>query len=279
VIPVYIGAHLSIRRGYGAAARRAASLGMTAFQFFSKNPRGLSVKSFDRPDAESCKRFLENHRLKAIIHAPYPVNLAADDDELRSATVRCLLNDLDICDACGALGVVVHFGKRSGDVLESYRLIIRTLDEVLASWHGKARLLLENQAGEGGALGTTFEELTQIRNLTDYPEKIGFCFDTCHAFASGLWNGNNTDELLARGEELAYWEHLEAIHLNDSMHASGQRRDRHAPLGKGKIGLEALRRLIERLPSSGRVPLILETPEQKDDSHPQQIASFKRLIT
>lgn len=275
---MYIGTHISIRRGYLAAARTARALGMKAYQFFSKNPRMLSVKSYDPADAEACRQFVEEHGIKSVIHAPYTVNLATEDEQLRQLTIQSIQNDLDICDACGAIGLVVHIGKVKGDVIRTYQRIIGTLNEILIYWQGKAFILLENEAGEGGGMATTLEEITQIRRLTDVPGKIGFCLDTCHAYASGLWNGSNTGSLIARGTELEYWDHLKVVHLNDSVYPSGQRRDRHAPLDRGRIGLETMQDFVVKLPSFRELPFILETPEEKDWSHTQQIASFLRLI-
>jgi len=275
---MYIGTHISIRRGYLAAAMTARRLGMKAYQFFPKNPRSLSIKSYDPADAEACQRYVTEHGMRSIVHTPYPVNLAVEEETLRQATVRSLLNDLEICEACGASGLVVHFGKYKGDdLLAGYRQIIRTLDEVLAVWNGRTMILLENQAGDGSRMGTTLEELTQIRRLTRHPEKIGFCFDTCHAYASGLWNGGNSEELIGKGTQLGYWDHLRAVHLNDSMYDVGSHRDRHAPLGEGRIGLAAMKQLLGHVIFRD-IPHILETPSPKSYSHAEQITNFLRLI-
>src|SRR5699024_2849447 len=105
--------------------------------------------------------------------------------------INSLVNDLEIANACGSIGVVVHFGKMiSQDApLASYRLMIDMLNETLQQWNGNSKILLENTGGKPGTIGTTLEELVQVRHLCAHPERIGFCLDTCHAFASGLWNG------------------------------------------------------------------------------------------
>lgn len=275
---VYIGIHLSIRHGYLAAAKTAARLGLKAYQFFAKNPRSLTVKAYSAKDAEACRQFVREHDIRSIIHSPYPSNLAVEDEELRQLTIRSILNDLEICDACGAYGLVVHFGKyRGADLLRGYQLIIRNLNEILASWSGEALILLENQAGDSRRMGTTLEELTQIRKLCAAPERIGFCFDTCHAFASGIWNGANSAELLSRGEELGYWEHVHAIHLNDSVYASGMFKDRHAPLGEGQIGWRGFASLLSDRKFQ-QIPHILETPAQNMDAHTKQIYQYLSMI-
>jgi deoxyribonuclease IV len=188
------------------------------------------------------------------------------------------LNALEIADACGSVGLVVHFGKFSGpDPLQGYKNIIQLTNSVLALYHGKALFLLENMAGEGGQIGTSFEELVNIRRLTGYPDKIGFCLDTCHLFASGYWNGRNWPELERRGAELGFFEHVKAVHLNDSVYPSGQRKDRHANIGRGHIGAPALRQLIGSVPLAN-VPFVLETELGPDGTHRAEIAFVREMM-
>lgn len=254
------GCHVSIRGGYAAAAERAAALGCTAFQYFPKNPRSLDVKAFDRADAGRCAAYCRERGIVSIAHAPYPVNLAAEQPGRRERIAESLLNDLEIADACGSLGVVVHFGIYKGaDPLTGYRLIIDMLNDVLGGWEGSAKLLLENQAGDHAPMGMTFEELVHIRRLSAHPGKIGFCLDTCHLFASGIWDGRNEAEWIANARALGYFEQLAAVHVNDSEYEAGGRKDRHAPLGAGRIGADAFRRLLAE-PDIRSAPLILETP-------------------
>ncbi|CAG5079238.1 Endonuclease IV [Thermobacillus xylanilyticus] len=256
-----IGCHVSIRGGYAEAAVRAARLGCTAFQYFPKNPRALGLKAFDRADARRCAEYCRERGIVSIAHAPYPVNLAVERPEQRARMAASLLNDLEIAEANGSIGVVVHFGIYKGaDPLAGYRLIIEALNAVLGRWEGAAKLLLENQAGDHAPMGTTLEELVQIRRLCAYPERVGFCLDTCHLFASGQWNGRNEAEWCRRARELGYFDHLAAVHANDSLHESGRRIDRHAPLGAGRIGADGFRRLLAA-PELSSLPVILETPE------------------
>lgn len=269
-----IGCHVSIREGYYKAAVTAARLGAKSFQYFPKNPRGLSVKAFDRRDAERCADFCKEQGMPSIAHTPYPTNLAVDASASREQferTVASLVNDLQIADACGSVGAVVHFGIYKGqDPLQGYKNIIHCLNTVLYAWEGAALLLIENQSGDHAKMGMTLEELVLIRNLTSFPEKIGFCFDTCHAFASGIWTGSNTDELLRKGQELQYWEHLRAVHLNDSKYPAGSHRDRHENIGNGHIGAPALKSLLAAKPF-GNLPAVLETPVPASGSHREEI--------
>lgn len=272
---MHIGSHVSIRGGYKEAAVRALALGGTAYQFFPKNPRSLGVKPFDRNDAARCAAYCRERGLVSIAHAPYPVNLAADDATQRMRTVESLRNDLEIAEACGAAGVVVHFGIYKGPaILEGYRLIIGMLNEVLEGWGGAAKLLLENQAGDHAPMGTTFEELVQIRRLCAYPDKIGYCLDTCHLFASGVWDGGNEAVWADHARSLGYLDELVAVHANDSRYPSGDRKDRHAIIGEGCIGKDAFRRLLA-VPEIRRAALVLETPEAAGRTHRDQITLLR----
>ncbi|WP_010273549.1 deoxyribonuclease IV [Paenibacillus senegalensis] len=272
-----LGSHVSIRKGYREAAKTAAAIGGRSFQYFPKNPRGLSIKAFDPRDAEQCAQYCKEQQLISIAHSPYPSNLAAADPALQQAVVASLKNDLHIAEHCGSIGVVVHFGKsKEEDLIKGYRIILDTLNFVLEDWQGEAKLLIENQAGEGTMMGTTFEELVQIRKLAERPEKIGFCLDTCHAFASGLWKGD-WGSLEQKGQELGYFTHLHAIHFNDSVYGAGERKDRHAPFGKGRIGKANLLELMTS-PLLADLPFILETETGADRTHRAEIQAIQQYL-
>lgn len=272
------GCHISIRNGYLKAAQTAFKIGAKAFQYFPKNPRSLKPKQHDQHDAKKCAHFCKEHDIASIAHAPYPTNLSAPKSELREPIIKSILNDLQIVEDCGSVGLVIHFGSyKTGEPLEGYKRMIYVLNEVLAQWSGKSLLLIENTAGKGSELGTTLEELVKIRQLCDHPQKIGFCFDTCHAFASGLWTGGNWQEVMERGQELGYFNHLKAIHLNNSMYESGSHRDRHANIQNGKITVEQMKELITS-PAMKNVPMILETPASEQFTHRHEIVYLERLI-
>ncbi len=270
-----IGCHVSIRHGFLAAAQSALAVGCGAYQYFPKNPRSLTVKSFDLTDASKCNEFCVANNLYSIAHTPYPVNLATDHQQLRETTILSLQNDLAIADACGSIGIVVHYGKYVGDdPLQGYRNMIRTLNEVLWEWGGQTMILIENQAA---GMGTTLQELVQVRALTERPSYIGFCLDTCHAFAGGLWSGANWKQVEQLGAELDYWTHLKAIHLNDSKYPYGSNKDFHANIGRGYIGDEHFRNFLQS-PIIKNVPLVLETPTMSDYPVSEEIRYVKELM-
>ncbi|NEU32060.1 deoxyribonuclease IV [bacterium LRH843] len=259
------GCHLSIREGYAGAAKRALAMNAAAFQYFPKNPRSLEVKDFNRDDAKRCKEFCAEHALISVSHSPYPTSLTPQNEKKREQVVRSLLNDLTISETCGSIGVVVHFGKQmnKSNPLASYHLMIDILNEILQEWEGEAKILLENNASSPGTMGTTLEEHVQIRNLCDYPEKIGFCFDTCHAFASDLWGGDNWDDVVKKGMEISYFDVLKLVHFNNSKYEAGSGKDRHAPIfGPGYITEIQFDKVVNT-PQLAHIPFILETPKNE----------------
>jgi deoxyribonuclease IV len=271
------GCHVSIRNGYLSAAKRANSYNVAAFQYFPKNPRSLSIKEFDHEDAAACKHFCREQGILSVAHTPYSTSITPTQEK-RDLTIASIINDLEIADACGSVGVVVHYGSQISktDPLASYQLMLEMLNEVLSIWNRECLILLENNAGTKGALGTTFEELVQIRNLCDFPEKIGFCFDTCHAFASGLWNVDKTEEMFTKGEGLGYFQHLKVIHLNNSKYPAGSMKDRHANIFQnGYITEEQFNGLIAS-PILKNTPLVLETPDDEGISHMEEIEQVKQ---
>ena len=268
---IRLGTHVSTRRGYKEAAAGAAAAGMGAYQYFPKNPRSLHIKAFDRRDAQECARFARSGGIVSVAHGPYPVNPASDGEEARRMAASTL-NDLEIAEACGSIGVVVHFGVYKGkDPLQGYRNVIAWLDAVTEAWTGQAKLLLENEAGAHGPFGTTPEECVQIRNLCAKPERIAFCLDTCHLFVSGEWAPGSWEAFAQRAGALGYWQALAAVHLNDAAYRAGSHRDRHAAVGEGAIGEAAFRAMLET-PELRAAPLLLETPTGADGTHREQLA-------
>jgi deoxyribonuclease-4 len=271
-----VGSHVSTRYGYRKAAEYAAAIGGKAFQYFPKNPRSIEPKKFDISDAQKCAAWCMDNDVVSIGHGPYPVNPAAIG-EASQRMALCTLNDLEIAEACGSIGVVVHFGNDKGkDPLQGYRNVIQWINSVTSLWNGKALILLENQAGDHGPMGTTPEELMQIRSLIQEPDKVGFCLDTCHLFASGEWRQGEWLLFAERARRLGFWEFARAIHLNDSRYPSGSRKDRHARITEGWIGKEGFHELLST-PELQGVPLVLETPTGEDGTHRGQVKLVQQM--
>lgn len=257
------GCHLSIRNGYLSAAKEALSINARAFQYFPKNPRSLVLKDFSQEDCKNCKSFCEEHHIESVAHSPYPTDLAPPKEK-QEAVVNSLLNDLEIAEACGSIGVVVHFAKKSSneDPIETYKSMIETINRVLESWKGDCQLLLENNASKTGLIGIHLEEFIKIRELSVRPDAIGFCLDTCHAFASGLWEGDNWKTLLKIGRDIKYFEHLKAIHFNNSKYDMGESKDRHANIFHGGFITPDNFDDLMQSKELKDVPFILETPKE-----------------
>lgn len=274
-----IGCHLSISKGLTKAAEKAHQLGATAFQVFTKNPRGLRPKKIDEKEAEQGRDACAALDLEVICHTPYVTNLSTPKPDLQEVTVRSILEDLHIAEFYGSKGAVVHCGKHVGEGEEyGKQRMVETLNLILEQYDGPTKLLLENTAGQGSELGLEIQTLVELRAATEYPDKIGFCFDTCHAFAAGLWNQETFDRLVDEMEESGYLDHLYCIHFNDSKAPFASRKDRHEKIGQGEIGAEALALFLneERFQ---HLPFILETPVEDEREYGDEIKYLHQLRT
>lgn len=272
-----IGCHISIAKGFAKAAAKAKELGAESFQVFTKNPRSLRTKKLNFDDAERGKNFCAEHGIVLVAHTPYITNLSTPKEDLYQLTIQSIKEDLSIANAYGAVGAVVHCGKHVGEGEEyGRRRMVETLNHILADYEGSTKLLLENTAGQGSELGLTIRELVEIRNATEYPEKIGFCFDTCHAFAAGIWTLETFPQLVEEMRETGYLEQLVAIHFNDSKAPFNSHKDRHEKIGKGEIGSDALA-LFLRDEAFKDLPIVLETPVGDENEYAEEIQYLNRL--
>jgi len=273
-----IGCHISVGKGLLKAAEKAQQLGANTFQVFTKNPRGLKPKKLNYDDAKKGTDFCKEHNITVVCHTPYITNLSTPKPELQEVTIRSIVEDLHIAEHYGAIGAVVHCGKHVGEG-EEYGIdrMVETLNLILEQYDGPVKLLLENTAGQGSELGLDPQTLIDIRKRTNHPEKIAFCFDTCHAFAAGQWNGQLFADFIKRAEETGYLDLIEVIHFNDSKVPFNSRKDRHEKIGKGEIGAEALQKFLqcEKLKN---IPVILETPVDKEEEYASEITYLYELI-
>ncbi len=272
-----IGCHISVGKGFSKAAERAAELGAASFQVFTKNPRGLRPKKINEPDAAKGREICKENELVVVAHTPYITNLSTPKLDLHEVTIRSIKEDLGIAEAYGAVGAVVHCGKHVGEGEEyGKKRMVETLNLILAEYDGPTKLLLENTAGQGTELGLTIRDLVEIREATDYPEKIGFCFDTCHGFAAGAWNLESFQELVTEMKETGYIDALVAIHFNDSKAPYNSRKDRHQKIGKGEIGAKALTLFLQE-PAFEHLPIVLETPVDDEQEYAEEIIYLHQL--
>lgn len=267
-----LGCHISISEGFAAAAARARDLGADSFQYFTKNPRGFGgARPLNLDDVAAGLAFCAEHGMAHIAHAPYILNLSTPDEAQRKRTVDSLLQDLQIANQHRTEVCVVHCGKHVEKGPEyGLERMVETIDHVLERYEGSALICLENTAGQGSEMGTTLEELVAIRDRVRQKERVGFCWDSCHAFVAGEWQPETWSEYMARMKQSGYLDHLKAIHLNDSRAEFGSHRDRHELVGKGFIGAGLEKVLNE--PAFQGLPVVLETPIGEEREYAVEIA-------
>ncbi|MBQ8349956.1 MAG: deoxyribonuclease IV [Ruminococcus sp.] len=261
---LYIGCHLSSSKGYQAMGRQAVDIDANTFAFFTRNPRGGSAKAIDMDDV---KRFLELSDEKCfgklVAHAPYTMNACAADENIRRFAREAMADDLKRIEATPGNYYNFHPGshvKQGADV--GIELISKQLNDVLTEEQSTI-VLLETMAGKGSEVGRNFGELREIIDRTQLKNKLGVCFDTCHVWDGGYDIVNDLDGVLEEFDRIIGIDMLKAIHLNDSMNPCGAHKDRHAKIGEGHIGADALINVINH-PKLRGLPVILETPNDID---------------
>ena len=273
---LYIGNHTSSSKGYLAMGKQTLANGGNTFAFFTRNPRGGRAKDINLQDVQEFLQLAqENHFGKIVAHAPYTMNLASAKPEVYEFACTVIREDVTRMDRLGIENLVFHPGSHTGIGAEAgIQNIIAGLDQAIT---GKENItvLLETMSGKGTEIGWRFEELKAIRDGVSHPERIGICLDTCHVFAAGYDIVNDLDGVLEEFDKVLGLELLRAIHLNDSMMPFGSRKDRHAVIGGGEIGIEALLNVM-RHPKLKDLPFYLETPLD-DAGHKEEIARLRDL--
>ena len=269
-IDMLIGNHLSASKGYAAMGKAALALDANTFAFFTRNPRGGKAKEIDEKDVEKFLNFAKEHEFgKIVAHAPYTMNLCAAKEDVRSFSKEMLLDDLKRMEYTPYNYYNFHPGSHVGQGAEKgIALIAEALNEALKP-EQTTTVLLETMAGKGTEVGRTFEELREILDRVELNDKMGVCLDTCHVWDGGYDIVNDLDDVLNEFDRVIGLDRLKAVHFNDSMNDCGSHKDRHAKIGEGKIGAEAMRRVALHPLLEGR-PFILETPND-DEGYSREI--------
>lgn len=269
-IDMLIGNHLSASKGYAAMGKAALALDANTFAFFTRNPRGGKAKEIDEKDVEKFLNFAKEHEFgKIVAHAPYTMNLCAAKEDVRSFSKEMLLDDLKRMEYTPYNYYNFHPGAHVGQGAEKgIALIAEALNEALKP-EQTTTVLLETMAGKGTEVGRTFEELREILDRVELNDKMGVCLDTCHVWDGGYDIVNDLDGVLNGFDRVIGLDRLKAVHFNDSMNDCGSHKDRHAKIGEGKIGAEAMRRVALHPLLEGR-PFILETPND-DEGYRREI--------
>ncbi len=271
---LYIGNHTSSSKGYAAMGRQTVKNGGNTFAFFTRNPRGGNAKAIDPADVAKFLEIAREHEFgKIVAHAPYTLNACAAKENLRDFARETFADDLKRMEATPGNYYNFHPGSHVGQGIETgIRKIAEILNAVLTK-EQTTTVLLETMAGKGSEVGRRFEELRAIMDLVERREKLGICLDTCHVWDAGYDIVNDLDGVLDEFDRVIGLEHLKAVHLNDSLNALGSHKDRHAKIGEGEIGLDALVRVI-RHPALAGKPFILETPND-DEGWTKEIALLR----
>lgn len=257
------GVHMPLKGGFAVNLKRIAGIGCQTIQMFPGNPTGWRMGKLEQAEIDDRVKMLDQYNIKPlVIHCAYLINLATSNQEFLSKSKRLLNETMERADLHQAPYVVLHTGNHGGQgVKEGIAQVIDAISEAFPKWPKSVKLLLENTAGSGTAIGSNFKELAAI--LDTLPrDKFGVCIDTAHAWAAGydISNPKKVDAVLAELDQFVGLDSVKAIHVNDTMVECGARVDRHAHIGEGKItsvGFEAL--LNRNWPED--LPVILETPE------------------
>lgn len=258
-----LGAHVSASGGIYKSVERAYKIGASCFQIFGSPPQSFKSPSHSQEDINKFNSDLEKHKLGSVFfHGAYLINLAAGYERLYELSIESLIQTLNLSSIMKVEGVIFHIGSHKGDGFKSvFNRIVMASNKVLSQTK-TGKLIFENNAGQGGGVGTNFSELGEIINsLSGYSKRVGVCLDSQHAFASGYNIATECGVTAAMGEfdRLVGKERLMAIHLNDSKVELGSKRDRHENLGSGKIGIAGLKNFLKDKHLSN-LPIIIETP-------------------
>ena len=255
-----LGCHLSVGDGFLEMGTVAKSINANTFQFFTRNPRGGSVKPINTEDIYNLNEYLKNNSFATVVaHAPFIMNLAAKEESKREYAVSVLQDDIMRMELLPNNYYNLHPGAHTGQGIEvGVEKIAKGLNESLYE-DMTTTILLETMTGKGSEIGGRFEDLRAIYERVELKDKVGYCLDTCHVFDGGYDIVNDLDGVLSEFDKILGIDNLKAIHLNDSMNILGSQKDRHAKIGEGNIGLDALVKILNH-PYLKDLPFVLETP-------------------
>lgn len=284
---MFIGCHLSSTKGFLAMGKTALSIGANTFAFFTRNPRGGSAKELDSEDAHALTELCKAEGFGPLVaHAPYTMNLCSADEGIRGFAADMLREDILRMEALPGNYYNFHPGSHTGQGVDvGIGFIAEALGSVLPLAE-HTTILLETMAGKGSEVGRRFEELKEIIDRVEGTAsvssvqgapvpRLGVCIDTCHLHDGGYDIVHDLDAVLNEFDNIIGLDRLKACHLNDSMNDAGSRKDRHAKIGEGHIGLEALTAVINH-PVLKNLPFILETPNELP-GYAKEIALLRSL--
>ncbi len=261
-----IGCHLSSAEGFRHMGEEALSIDANTFAFFTRNPRGGKAKEIDPQDVADLQQILqEKHFGRLVAHAPYTLNPCSDKERVREFANVCMKEDMERMEKLPGHYYNFHPGSHVGQGTErGIEMIAGLLNEILTP-HQSTIVLLETMAGKGSEIGGRFEELRAIIEgvRPEVRDRLGVCLDTCHVSDAGYDIIGDLDGVLQEFDAVIGLERLRALHINDSKNPPGSHKDRHAKIGEGEIGLDAIAAVLNH-PKLKGLPAILETPNELD---------------
>ncbi len=271
-----IGCHLSPSKGYLNMAKEAKRIGASTFQFFLRNPRGSKAKELDEEDAKAMNAFLKENAMEPILaHAPYTLNPCAKEERVEEFARMVMEDDLKRMEYFPGNFYNFHPGSHVGQGAEAGIEKTAALLNAMLKAEQHTTVLIETMAGQGTEIGKSFEEVAEIISRTGFADKVGVCLDTCHVFAAGYDIAGDLEGVLTAFDKTIGLEKLKYLHVNDSLFPLGSKKDRHAPIGEGCVGTEALQRLVHH-PALRHLPMVLETPQKDNDGYAREIALLQK---
>lgn len=269
-----LGSHVSIYGSLDKAVVRGAQIGCECIQIFTSNPKGWSFNIRSEEEINDFKKALKNAGIEDVYgHTIYLVNLASGNPYIYTNSINSLVSGLVMAEKAGLSGVVTHIGSHGGDGVEKgIERVTGALTQALAITKGKVPILLETDAGSGNHLGRSFAEIGEIIEKVG-DKSIGVCLDTCHIYAAGydISKKEKIDQMLAEFDKHIGLEKLKVLHLNDSRGELGSHLDRHEEIGKGKLGIEVFRYIVNH-PKLKHLCGIVETPDNKDTAAAEKLS-------
>ncbi len=275
-----LGAHMTIGKGFDRAGMDALSIGATAMQVFTRNPRGGRARILKEDEIIRLQEVRKKGLAAIVCHAPYTMNLASSNEEVRQFGIDTLKEDALRAGRLGACGLVLHTGAHTGaGIEEGLARVMKGLEEILPVMPKGTRLLLEMMSGSGSELGSRIEEIKKILTYFNAPERLGVCLDTCHLHSAGY-----DMQAWAQFKEQwcmdLPWSVIGCLHMNDSKTPFESHKDRHERLGEGSIGWQAFETIVQDEAMNG-IPIIMETPNelegwQNEIAHLRAILDEKR---
>lgn len=279
---MYLGAHVSGAGKIYEALDRAHALDCNVMQVFSRNPRQWRSLALTASDIEEFKKRRKEYKIKyVVVHIPYLINLASPYKTLYKKSIQAYIEDLNEANLLEAEYLVTHMGSHSKtSELAGIDRFAAALNMIFDKTKGiKTKLLLENTSGSGSWLGYKFVHQKMIYSRVKYKERFGLCLDTAHAFAAGydLKTEGGLDFMLNEIDELVGIDTVKVVHLNDSKKDFASRLDQHDHIGKGKIGLVAMRRIVNH-PKLKKAVFILETPKKDTNDDTMNLATVRKMV-